>query len=49
MFDVALTREILSQIHGAPQTILAAPSADRVASGLPSSDEGMEKLDATCM
>ena len=49
MFDVALTREILRQIHGATQTILRRLQRIESPLDFTGSDEGMEKLDAICM
>ncbi len=49
MFDVALTHEILSQIHGASQTILRRFQWIKSPQDFTGSDEGMEKLDAICM
>jgi uncharacterized protein with HEPN domain len=49
MFDVALAREILSQIYGATQTILRRFQRIKSPLDFTGSDEGMEKLDAICM
>ena len=49
MFDVALTREILSQIYGATQTILRRFQRIESPLDFTGSDEGMERLDAICM
>ncbi len=49
MFDVALTREILSQIYGATQTISRRFLLINSPLDFTGSDEGMEKLDAICM
>ncbi len=49
MFDMALTREILSQIYGATQTILRRFRQIKSPLDFIGSDEGMEKLDAICM
>jgi uncharacterized protein with HEPN domain len=49
MSDVALAREILSQIYGATQTILRRFQRIRSPLDFTGSDEGMEKLDAICM
>jgi uncharacterized protein with HEPN domain len=49
MFDVALAREILSQIYGATQTVLRRFQQIGSPSDFTGSDEGMEKLDAICM
>ena len=49
MFDVALAREILSQIYGATQTVLRRFQQIRSPLDFTGSDEGMEKLDAICM
>ena len=49
MSDVALAREILSQIYGATQTILRRFQRIKSPLDFTGSDEGMEKLDAICM
>ncbi len=49
MFDVALAREILSQIYSAIQTIQRRFRPIASPSDFTASDEGMEKLDAICM
>ena len=49
MFDVALAREILRQIHGATQTIRRRLQRIESPLDFTGSDEGMEKLDAICM
>ena len=49
MFDVALAREILSQICGATQTVLRRFQQIGSPLDFTGSDEGMEKLDAICM
>ena len=49
MFDVALAREILSQIYGATQTVLRRFQQIGSPLDFTGSDEGMEKLDAICM
>jgi uncharacterized protein with HEPN domain len=49
MFDVALVREILSQIYSATQTIQRRFRPIASPLDFTASDEGMEKLDAICM
>ena len=49
MSDVALAREILSQVYGATQTILRRFQRIKSPLDFTGSDEGMEKLDAICM
>lgn len=49
MFDVALAREILSQIYSATQTIQRRFQPITSPSDFTASEEGMEKLDAICM
>ena len=49
MSDVALAREILSQIYGATQTVLRRFQRIRSPLDFTGSDEGMEKLDAISM
>ena len=49
MFNVAITREILSQIYGATQTMSRRFLLINSPLDFTGSDEGMEKLDAICM
>jgi uncharacterized protein with HEPN domain len=49
MYDVALAREILQQIHSSTQTILKRFEPIETADDFTASDEGLEKLDAICM
>lgn len=49
MYDVALVREILRQIHWSAQTILKRFEPVGSPEDFTASDEGLEKLDAICM
>ena len=49
MYDVALVKEILRQIHWSTETILRRFRPVNSPADFTSSDAGMEKLDAMCM
>lgn len=49
MYDVALVKEILRQIHWSTETILRRFQPVNSPADFTSSDAGMEKLDALCM
>ena len=49
MYDVALVKEILRQIHWSTETILRRFRPVNSPADFTSSDAGMEKLDALCM
>lgn len=49
MYDVALAREILRQIHRSTQTVLQRFEPIKSPDDFTASDEGLEKLDAICM
>ena len=49
MFDRELVGEILSQIHGAAQTVLKKFKSVKSVDAFTDSPAGMEKLDAICM